>query len=127
MKYRIGEVAELFGLTKGGVRYLEEKGVIRSRRDARNGYRYYDREQITDIKQLRSYQAMGFSLDESMDLMQSDPDRVLSCIECKERSLLDQIRHTRRMIAALKKQRDRIAAAHSAGDVWTVSPRPALT
>ncbi|MGI6152084.1 MAG: MerR family transcriptional regulator [Christensenellales bacterium] len=127
MKYRIGEVAELFGLTKGGVRFLEKKGVIRSQRDERNGYRYYDREQITNIKQLRSYQAMGFSLEEAMDLMHNgDPDRVLACIQKKECELAAQIEHIRRMVSALKRHADRVSSAGLADSVWVKSPRPAM-
>lgn len=127
MKYRIGEVAGLFGLTKGGVRFLEKKGVIHAQRDEKNGYRYYDRKQITDIKQLRSYQAMGFSLEEAVELMNSgDPDRVMSSIEKKERELTAQIEQTRRMMSALRQHADRVCSTGSAGSFWVKSPRPAM-
>ena len=41
MRYRIGELADFFGMTKEGIRYLEREGVITSERDAGNGYRYF--------------------------------------------------------------------------------------
>lgn len=69
MRYRIGELAEFFGMTKPGIRYLEQQGIIRSVRDERNGYRYYPREEITHLKLIRSYQAVGFTLEEAQSMM----------------------------------------------------------
>lgn len=37
MKYRIGEMAEFFGLTKEAIRYYERKGIVTSIRDERTG------------------------------------------------------------------------------------------
>ena len=53
MKYRIGEMAEFFGLTKEAIRYYERKGIVTSTRDERTGYRYYERDEITTLKQIR--------------------------------------------------------------------------
>ena len=60
MKYRTGEMAEFFGMTKEGIRFLERKGMIVSKRDERNGYRYFSRSEVSLLKHLRSYCAMGF-------------------------------------------------------------------
>ena len=54
MKYRIGEMAEFFGLTKEAIRYYERKGIVTSIRDERTGYRYYERDEITTLKQIRT-------------------------------------------------------------------------
>lgn len=69
MRYRIGEVADFFGLTKEGVRYYERKGLLTSIRDEQTGYRYYEREQITHLKRIRLYESMGFSLDEAWEMV----------------------------------------------------------
>ena len=65
MKYRIGEMAEFFGLTKEAIRYYERKGLVTSTRDAQTGYRYYERDEITTLKQIRTYESLGFSLNEA--------------------------------------------------------------
>ena len=65
MKYRIGEMAEFFGLTKEAIRYYERKGIVTSIRDERTGYRYYERDEITTLKQIRTYESLGFSLDDA--------------------------------------------------------------
>lgn len=69
MRYRIGEFAEFFGMTKEGVRYLERKGIIRSERDNHNSYRYFPRTEISRFKQIRRYQGLGFSLEEAQHLI----------------------------------------------------------
>ena len=127
MRYRIGEVAQLFGLTKGGVRYLEERGFIHSLRDDNNGYRYYDRKQVTAIKKIRYYQALGFSLEEAADLMQiKDSGQLLERMLRKEHELVTQIEQTRKMIGALKNHADKISSAKSLGSTWIMAHRPAM-
>lgn len=69
MKYRIGEVADFFGLTKEAIRYYERKGIVCSTRDEQTGYRYYEREEITKLKQIRTYESIGFSLAEAQAMV----------------------------------------------------------
>lgn len=46
-------MAEFFRLTKEAIRYYERKGIVTSIRDERTGYRYYERDEITTLKQIR--------------------------------------------------------------------------
>jgi DNA-binding transcriptional MerR regulator len=48
---RIGEAAKMFDLSNRTLRYWEEKGILNSSR-AENGYRFYDDENTTRIKQI---------------------------------------------------------------------------
>ena len=79
-RYRIGEAAEILGLTKEGVRYLEKRGLIASERDPGNGYRYYTRGDLAKMQQLRTYEKMGLTIAEAADLF-----RVSSTRELEER------------------------------------------
>lgn len=127
MRYRIGEVAQLFGLTKGGVRYLEQRGFIHSCRDENNSYRYYDRVQVTAIKKIRFYQALGFSLEEAAVLMKiKDSGQLMERMLRKEHELTTQIEQTRKMIGALKAHSGKISSAKSLGSCWITVNRPAM-
>ncbi|MPM47577.1 hypothetical protein SDC9_94288 [bioreactor metagenome] len=127
MRYRIGEVAQLFGLSKGGVRYLEQRGFIHSYRDENNSYRYYDRVQVTAIKKIRFYQALGFSLEEAAVLVKiKDSGQLMDRMLCKEHELATQIEQTRKMIGALKAHTGKISAAKSLGSSWITAHRPAM-
>lgn len=68
-RYRIGELADLFGITKEGIRYLERQGLITSVRDEENGYRYYGRASTATLKTVRTYQRLGLSLNEIYECM----------------------------------------------------------
>lgn len=107
MFYRIGEVADFFGITKEGVRYYERKGIICSQRDERSGYRYFDRKDITKLKQIRAYESLGFSLEDALRVSQeSSFDEMLLQLEEKLNELEHKESTIVRMKKALKEQRD---------------------
>ena len=43
--YRIGDVANLMGLSRDTLRYYEKRGILSSKKE-KNGYRYYTEEDI---------------------------------------------------------------------------------
>lgn len=107
MRYRIGEMAEFFGMTKEGVRFLERQGVIRSQRDEKNGYRYYPRGEITRLKQIRSYRALGFSLDEAQRMVYETPrSQVLERLDEKLAELEEKEVQLQLMKRLLRRQRE---------------------
>jgi DNA-binding transcriptional MerR regulator len=109
------------------VRYLEQRGFIHSCRDENNSYRYYDRKQVTAIKKIRFYQALGFSLEEAADLMKTkDSGQLLERMLHKEQELSAQIEQTRKMIGALKAHSGKITTAKSLGSNWISAHRPAM-
>ena len=42
MKYKIGDVARILGISTDLLRYYEKKGVVRPVKDKANDYRYYE-------------------------------------------------------------------------------------
>lgn len=111
MRYRIGELADFFGMTKEGVRYLERQGVIRSERDEKNGYRYYPRDEITHLKQIRRYQSLGFSLEEAQQMFgEVRRDEIPQRLAQKQRELAEKTRQIERMQRQLAYQQE--VAAH---------------
>ena len=125
--YRIGEVAELFGLTKEGIRYLEKEGIITARRNEANGYRYYDRNAVSMLKDVRVYQKLGFSLEEVRDCMlDSSPEDTLALMTDKSARMAEELQE------AVLRQRDleyRVGLLRrfmAEGVVCTLSTRPAM-
>lgn len=127
MKYRIGEVAELFKMTKGGIRFLEDRGFIQSKRDQNNSYRYYERFQITYIKQLRNLQALGFSLVEADELIKSgDCSHLIECMQLKQSELNHEIENLNRRIQVLKSYCSKLKKLEKHDGDWIVAKRPAM-
>ncbi len=72
MLYRIGDISKLLGISLEGLRLYERQGVVHSQRDAKTGYRYYGHLDITALIRSRSYRHMGFGLDETAELLNTD-------------------------------------------------------
>lgn len=127
MRYRIGEVAEFFGMTKEGVRYLERQGIIRSMRDERNGYRYFPREEITRLKQIRSFQSIGFGLEEAHSMVCLTPrEELLGRLDEKIAELESKaaaIERIRKMIAGQREVAEKTLAG---AGTFEVVMRPEL-
>lgn len=61
--YKIGEISTLYGIGTDSLRYYEEIGILRPRRDD-NGYRMYSISDIRTLNILRELRSIGFSMSE---------------------------------------------------------------
>jgi DNA-binding transcriptional MerR regulator len=59
----IGELAERSGTSTRTLRYYEQHGLVRARRDS-NGYRRYDDAELRMVHEIRALLAVGFGLDD---------------------------------------------------------------
>lgn len=62
--YTISEVGKLTKLTARALRHYEEVGLITPTRRGSNGYRYYSKDILTKILEIKKYKKMDFSLEE---------------------------------------------------------------
>ena len=106
-QYRIGEIAELFGITKEGIRYLERKGLIHSVRNDDNGYRFFDRTSVATLKTIRTYERLGLSLNEIYDCMsEKDEQEILYTLQDHCEALQREIDEKQAMLDELKLRSD---------------------
>lgn len=63
--FQIGEIAKILGVTRKTILIYESKGLLTAAvKDKNTGYRYYTADNMTQIRSIRSLQALGLSLDE---------------------------------------------------------------
>lgn len=63
--FQIGEVTKIMGVTRKTLLVLEEMGLlIPAVKDEASGYRYYSADNMTQIRSIRSLQALGLTLKE---------------------------------------------------------------
>ena len=74
---RLNEVIKQVDLSKRAIKFYEEKGLLKTKRDS-NGYRNYTDKDISLLKEISSYRKMGIGL--------SDVKRILN-----DKSVLKQI------------------------------------
>jgi DNA-binding transcriptional MerR regulator len=105
----IGELAKRTGTTTKTIRYYERIGLLKPSQRGNNSYRYYDQNQVQQLRFIRRAQRLGLSLAEIGELM--DLAREVRCNEL--RAALDElfarkIRDYELKIAALKTLRRRL-------------------
>jgi len=90
MRYQTGDVAEFMGMTNMGVIYLEKRGIVSSTREG-NGYRSFGLEDITRLGLLRSYEKLGFTLEQALALTEAPKAALLQALEERQRTLEEQM------------------------------------
>ncbi len=66
--FKMGEITKIMGVTRKTLLVFEEMGLLTPAvKDERNGYRYYSADNMTQIRSIRSLQALGLSLKEVKD------------------------------------------------------------
>ena len=63
--FKIGEIAKILGVTRKTILVYEDMGLLTPAvKDEASGYRYYTADNMTQIRSIRSLQALGLSLKE---------------------------------------------------------------
>ena len=87
MKYKIGDVSKILGISPDLLRYYQKKGVVSPTQDTSNNYRYYDSWDINFLIDCLWFKNYGFGIDQTAKLVSSSTfDEVLSDMEtrCRE-------------------------------------------
>lgn len=88
MKYSIGEIANLLGISIVAVRNYEKCGLIEPERNEQNNYREYNAIDVNLIRRARSYMSYGFSLSEATNMLQrEDLSGIAGALRGKEKSI----------------------------------------
>ena len=110
MAMRIRELADETGTTTRTLRYYEAQGLLPAGRSA-NGYRVYDAHHVRLVREIRSLQAVGFSLEDVRPFVEcllaghESGDDCPASVDVYRRKLAYLERH----IAELRDVRDRLA------------------
>lgn len=96
---RIGQLSKLSGFSKDTIRYYEKIGLIAlpKRSVLSNGYKDYHDEILHQLKAIRKYKDLGFTLEEIRELLvlQSinvlDVSKVLQLVDIKITGIDEQI------------------------------------
>ena len=127
MKYHIGLISKLLGLSAEGIRLYERGGIVRSRREGGGGYRFYERPDIVSLMLAMSYRGCGFTLGEAESLVNTDdPSFVAESLRRREEGLEAEIRRKQMILARLRENRERIENAPSKFGVVEFCERPAF-
>ncbi len=126
MKYLLGTVAHILGVTKGTVRNYEKLGLIQSERDPQNNYRYYRFEDVDELRKIRSFRNMGFSLEEIRELMAGgDLETIERELAHKKKELAEEKRKLEIQLENVDSVKTRLGLLEKVGEITRVE-RPWL-
>ena len=93
MKYKIGDVARVLGVSTDILRYYERKGVVTPEKDEHNDYRYYDSWHINFLMDCLWFKNFGFSIEQIADIVRIPAaDEISNLFTMKEEELKAHIR-----------------------------------
>lgn len=80
-RYSIGDISRICNISKKALRYYDEIGIIPSKRNEHNNYRYYTKESLLAIPVVKYYKQMGFTLDEMRFFIEGSDQDVYKKIQ----------------------------------------------
>ena len=114
MKYKIGEIAKLFGLSAESIRHYERVGLIQPQKSEDSSYRLYSSWDVALLSACRQYRAFDISLEKSADLLGAlDAERVLTALREHESSIEDEIARQYQMLRTIRAWRKEVEGVRS--------------
>jgi len=110
MKYKIGDVARILGISADLIRYYEEKGVVSPEKDPDNRYRYYDTWDINYLIDCLWYKNYGFGIEQVAHMVTdfSYADLLETLVD-KQSEIRDTIRKQQLLLERIEKFSERLS------------------
>jgi len=103
LKYRIGDVARILGISTDIIRYYEKKGVVSPIKDKFNDYRYYDTWDINYLIDCLWFKKFGFGIEEIAGIVTDcGYDQLLSLMTDKSEEIEDNLRIQEMLLERMK-------------------------
>ncbi|MCC8120554.1 MAG: MerR family transcriptional regulator [Oscillospiraceae bacterium] len=110
MKYKIGEVGHILGISPDLLRHYEKKGIVHPLKDSTNDYRYYEPWDINFLMDCIWYKSFHFSLDQVAHLItDSTAQEVAEQLDQKVEQLREQIRRNELLVRRAREHRADLA------------------
>ncbi len=104
MRYKIGDVARILGISPDLIRYYEEKGVVSPEKDPFNNYRYYDSWDINFLIDCLWFKNFGFGIEQVANLVtQNTYDDLIDTLAQRGDEILEHIRMQEMLLKRIRK------------------------
>lgn len=103
----ISQAAKLSGLSSKTIRFYEQQGIIEAAVRANNGYRVYNDKQLEQLRFIKRTRDLGFSLEESKELLELMHNPARRSAEVKAR-VLAHVEQIDQQLVQLTKMREQL-------------------
>ena len=125
--YKIGEVANILGVSTDTIRYYEKMGIVYSKKDPVNGYRYFTPADIYALLDVLFYRSMDIPVEEVRNIMNSYQHRdVKILLEQKERQVQEKIREQQALLGRIRATIEDYRIMEENLGVFQVCPMPPM-
>ncbi len=112
MKYKIGDVAKILGISTDLLRYYEKKGVVHPVKDKNNDYRYYEAWDINFLLDCLWYKNFGFGIEEISHMVSdSSYEDITNAIDSKEKEIEETIYRQKLLLRRIREHKRALAQA----------------
>ena len=99
MKYKIGDVAKILGISPDLLRYYQKKGVVKPTTGENNNYRYYDAWDINFLIDCLWFKNFGFGIEQTAKLVSaSSYEDVLADMQARREEIAASIRREQMLL-----------------------------
>lgn len=91
MLYKIGDVANLIGITPEAIRNYEREGLIKPQKDENSGYRYFSSWDMHILINTRQYRQFYYSIADIYKIFSEDEYEILDIVKKQEDIIQDII------------------------------------
>lgn len=114
--YSIKQVADMFGNTRGAIRFYQEKGLVEPLLDDK-GFRYYTLDDFFQLLHLKGFASMSLPLKDVAELFRRESDGrvvdIVGLVQARESDITEQMACLSRQLEALETYRGRLLDAQS--------------
>ena len=127
LKTTVNLHAKSLGVSREGLRFYEQKGILNPERDSNSGYRIYSEDDIITFIVCRKYVKYGFSLDKVCDMVRapSSPG-ILQDFYDQQDALLNEIEEKKRVLSSLQGKIQQLEDISSHQGEFSVVRRPPI-
>lgn len=100
--YKIGETANILGVSADTIRFYEKMGIVYSHKDEQNGYRYFTASDIYALMDVLFYRSMDIPVEEVREIMKAyQHEDVKNLLIEKEKQLKEKIQNQQKLLARI--------------------------
>ena len=119
--------SRVLGLSKEGMRFLEEKGIIYPQKADGSGYKTYglgDSMAVVNYKKCRSF---GFDVNQTQQVLkEKDPSKNFETMRRQSELLEEEIEKKKKILKSMKKRNERLSYEIGTDSGYKIIRRPAL-
>jgi DNA-binding transcriptional MerR regulator len=103
MPHTVKQLAKLSGLSVRTLHFYDEIGLLKPAYIGRNGYRYYEEDQLLILQQILIYRELDFPLEQVKHIIYDKKFNKIEALESHKMKLIEKLKRSEKMIETIDK------------------------